>query len=109
MRLDYRKSKKGVSVAIAKQNEKLIDRLNNADKNNDITTPSSSDTSDEVVTPNNKDVLGARINIVIDETDENVVSINNDEDIDNALSDTSNTNNRVSTPDLLLDPSGNTN
>ena len=110
VKLQKKAKKEGVSVTtVQNKMKKLIDRLNNADKNNDITTPSSSDTSDEVVTPNNKDVLGARINIVIDETDENVVSINNDEDIDNALSDTSNTNNRVSTPDLLLDPSGNTN
>ena len=43
------------------------------------------------------------INIVIDEDDENVVSINSDQDIEKAL----NSRDRVPTPVLIMDLSGN--
>ena len=107
VKLQKKAKKEGVSVStVQNKMKKLIDKLHNADMNNDITTPSSSDTSEENVTPKNQNILGTRINIVIDETDSTVVPASKDNSVDNALTDTIN---RVSTPDLLLDVSGNTN
>ena len=107
VKLQKKAKKEGVSLStVQNKMKKLIDKLHNADMNNDITTPSSSDTSEENVTPKNQNILGTRINIVIDETDSTVVPASKDNSVDNALTDTIN---RVSTPDLLLDVSGNTN
>lgn len=101
--LQKKAKKEGVSVAtVQNKMKKLLDKLHNNDLNNDITTPSSSENSDE-----NEVIIGGtdNINIIIsdDDDDRNVVSINSEQDIQNALM----SRDRIPTPTLLLDPSGN--
>lgn len=113
VQLQKKAKKEGVSVTtVQNKMKKLIDRLNNADLNNDITTPSSSENSENNEILNNKlypisSVIGTNsnnnINIIIDEQDKNVVSINSEQDLEIALS----SRDRIPTPTLLLDPSGN--
>ena len=76
-----------------------------------FTTPSSSENSEENDGGNSKlptlsSIIGTgndNINIVISDDDRNVSSINSENDIENALS----SRERIPTPTLLLDPSGN--
>ena len=110
--LQKKTKKEGVSVAtVQNKMKKLLDKLHNNDLNNDITTPSSSENSVENDGGNNKlptlsSIIGTgndNINIVITDDDRNVVSLNSENDIENALG----SRNRIPTPTLLLDPSGN--
>ena len=110
--LQKKAKKEGVSVAtVQNKMKKLLDKLHNNDLNNDITTPSSSENSEENDGGNSKlptlsSIIGTgndNINIVISDDDRNVVSINSENDIENALG----SRNRIPTPTLLLDPSGN--
>ena len=101
VQLKKKAKKEGVSVAtVQNKMKKLLEKLHNNDLRNDITTPSSSENSEENEVVNTK--IG-NINIVIDEDDENVVSINSDQDIEKAL----NSRDRVPTPVLIMDLSGN--
>jgi hypothetical protein len=72
--------------------KKLIDKLHNNDANNDIVTPSSSDTSDE----------GNNVELTVNEMSHAVVDIENNNN-DQSVYVTG----RPSTPELLLDVSGN--
>jgi hypothetical protein len=110
--LQKKAKKEGVSVAtVQNKMKKLLDKLHNNDLNNDITTPSSSENSEENDGGNSKlptlsSIIGTgndNINIVISDDDRNVSSINSENDIENALS----SRERIPTPTLLLDPSGN--
>jgi len=98
--LQKKAKKEGVSVAtVQNKMKKLLDKLHNNDLHNDITTPSSSENSVENDIINNNN-----INIVItDDDDKNIVSIDSEQDIENVL----NNRDRIPTPDLLLDSSGN--
>ena len=105
VQLKKKAKKEHVSVAtVQNKMKKLLDKLHNNDLNNDINTPSSSENSSENVSPQNK-VIDGNINIIIEDDDKNVVTISSEEDIDDAL----NSRERVPTPVLLLDPSGNSN
>ena len=110
--LQKKAKKEGVSVAtVQNKMKKLLDKLHNNDLNNDITTPSSSENSEENDGHNSKlptlsSIIGTgndNINIVISDDDRNVVSLNSENDIENALS----SRERIPTPVLLLDSSGN--
>jgi len=110
--LQKKAKKEEVSVAtVQNKMKKLLDKLHNNDLNNDITTPSSSENSEENDGGNSKlptlsSIIGTgndNINIVISDDDRNVSSINSENDIENALS----SRERIPTPTLLLDPSGN--
>ena len=113
VQLQKKAKKEGVSVAtVQNKMKKLLDKLHNNDLRNDITTPSSSENSDDHDNVSNKlpiisSVIGTsnNINIVIDENDRNVLSVNNEQDIENALS----SRERIPTPVLLIDLSGNQN
>jgi hypothetical protein len=110
--LQKKAKKEGVSVAtVQNKMKKLLDKLHNNDLHNDITTPSSSENSEENDGHNNKlpiltSIIGTgndNINIIISDDDRNVVSLNSENDIENALGSRI----RIPTPTLLLDPSGN--
>jgi len=101
VQLKKKAKKEGVSVAtVQNKMKKLLDRLHNNDLNNDITTPSSSDSSEENI---NNVINTNNVNVVIDENIEHVVQIENDTDVDNALMNRT----RIPTPDLLFDSSNN--
>ena len=110
--LEKKAKKEGVSVAtVQNKMKKLLDKLHNNDLHNDITTPSSSENSVENEEGINElhtlsSIIGSgndNINIIISDDDRNVVSINSEQDIENALS----TRELTPTPDLILDSSGN--
>jgi hypothetical protein len=110
--LKKKAKKEGVSVAtVQNKMKKLLDKLHNNDLNNDVTTPSSSENSvesdgDNIKLPVLSSIIGTgndNINIVISDDDRNVVSLDSEQDIENALGSI----NRIPTPTLLLDPSGN--
>lgn len=110
--LQRKAKKEGVSVVtVQNKMKKLLDKLHNNDLNNDITTPSSSENSVDDDKGNHKlptlssitDIGNNNINIVISDDDRNVSSINSEQDLENVLS----SRERIPTPVLLLDSSGN--
>jgi hypothetical protein len=93
MEIKKQAKKENVSVAsVQNKMKKLIDKLHNNDANNDIVTPSSSDTSDE----------GNNVELTVNEINHAVVDIANNNN-DQSVYVTG----RPSTPELLLDMSGN--
>lgn len=82
-------------ISVQNKMKKLIDKLQNNDANNDIVTPSSSDTSDEGGLINKKD---NSVSENINDNDNVILTINEQE---------FNSDNRSSTPDILFDTSGN--
>lgn len=94
LKIKKQAKKENVSVAsVQNKMKKLIDKLHNNDANNDIVTPSSSDTSDE----------GNNVELTVNEMSHAVVDMENNNENDQNVYVTG----RPSTPELLLDMSGN--